>query len=132
MKKLVYGLSVALLLATGVASAAARVYFAEPADGTTVSSPFKVRFGIDEMKLAPAGDMSASTGHHHLIVDGQAVPVNEVVASDPTHLHFGKMQTETTLTLPPGEHTLTLQFANGAHQSYGPELSQTIKVVVKP
>ena len=64
--------------------------------------------------------MLEGTGHHHLIVDGKAVPKGSVVPADATHMHFGKGQTETTLKLPPGKHTLTLQFADGAHQSYGP------------
>ena len=46
-------------------------------------------------------------------------------------LHFGKGQTETELTLPPGSYSLTAQFANGAHQSYGKPMSQTIRVTVK-
>ena len=47
------------------------------------------------------------------------------------HLHFGKGQTETDVTLPPGSYKLTAQFANGAHQSYGKALSQTIRISVK-
>jgi len=53
------------------------------------------------------------------------------VPTDATHLHFGKGQTETEVTLPPGQYALTMQFANGAHQSYGPEMSKTIHVTVK-
>ena len=55
----------------------------------------------------------------------------EMIPMDEKHLHFGKGQTETDVTLPPGQYTLTMQFANGAHQSYGPELSKSIKVTVK-
>jgi hypothetical protein len=82
------------------------------------------------MSVAPAGNMTANTGHHHLIIDGVAVPANEVVSDDKTHLHFGKGQTETMLALLPGTHTLILQFANGEHQSYGSEMSSSIKVTV--
>ena len=35
---------------------------------------------------------------------------------DETHLHFGKGQTEAALTLAPGKHKLTLQFANALHK----------------
>jgi hypothetical protein len=41
------------------------------------------------------------------------------------------MQTETDVTLTPGKHTLTLQFADFAHKSYGEKWSQTIEVEVK-
>lgn len=105
-------------------------------DGATVKSPFRVKFGVDALRVAPAGDATPGTGHHHLIVDGAAVPQGAVVPTDARHLHFGKAQTETEteteLSLPPGEHTLTLQFADGAHRSYGPTLSSTIKVKVRP
>lgn len=109
----------------------AGVSFVTPADGATVSSPVTVKFGLAGLSIKPAGDMSPGTGHHHLLVDQGPVPEGQVIPADAQHLHFGKGQTETTLTLPPGEHTLTLQFANGAHQSYGPALSQSITITVK-
>lgn len=74
--------------------------------------------------------MTPGTGHHHLIINGKALTKGESVPFNETHLHFGKGQTETDLKLPPGDYILTLQFGNGAHQSYGPEMSRTIKVRV--
>ena len=103
----------------------------EPANGATVTSPFKVRFGVQGMVVAPAGDVVAGSGHHHLLINQDAVPSGTVVPVTPQHIHFGKGQTETEVTLPPGTYRLTSQFANGAHQSYGPALSQTITVTVK-
>jgi hypothetical protein len=123
-------LPLVLFSAVAVQAADQQVYFIAPHDGDTVTSPFKVQFGLKGMQIVPAGDMSPDTGHHHLIVDGQPTPAGTVVPADSTHLHFGKGQTETELTLPPGEHTLTLQFADGAHRSYGPQMSKTIKVHV--
>jgi hypothetical protein len=107
------------------------VDFAEPKSGATVTSPFKVKMVVNGMKVNPAGDMTASTGHHHLIVNGGPIKEGESVPFNDTHLHFGKGQTETELTLAPGKYTLTLQFANGAHQSYGSPMSKTIEVTVK-
>lgn len=107
------------------------VSFVEPADGATVSSPFKVKFALKGMDIKPAGDMTAKTGHHHLLINMGAMKAGEMIPMDEKHLHFGKGQTETDVTLPPGQYTLTMQFANGAHQSYGPELSKSIKVTVK-
>jgi hypothetical protein len=116
----------------GVAHAqSARVHFIEPKDGATVTSPVHVKFGVEGMKVAPAGTMTEGTGHHHLIIDGEAVPKGTVVPADDTHIHYGKGQTEADVKLPPGDHTLTMQFADGAHRSYGPEMSSTIKVHVK-
>ena len=113
------------------ADPAPSVSLLEPANGATVTSPFKVRFGVKGMTIVPAGDMTANTGHHHLLINDAAIPAGTTVPADEKHIHFGKGQTETEVTLPPGTYKLTAQFANGAHQSYGPAMSQTISVTVK-
>ncbi len=114
------------------AEAEPSVYFVEPADGATVSQEFNVVMGLKGMTIKPAGDMTENTGHHHLLVDEEPIAEGEVVPpGSPTHLHFGKGQTETTLTLEPGQHTLMLQFADGAHQSYGESLRASITVNVE-
>jgi hypothetical protein len=120
-----------LVLAACCAGAAAQsVNFVEPADGAIVTSPFKVKFAVSGMDVKPAGEMAANTGHHHLVINGPAIKEGEGVPFDDTHLHFGKGQTETEVKLAPGNYTLTMQFANGAHQSYGAGMSKTIKVTV--
>jgi hypothetical protein len=124
-------LSSSILFASSAAFAEQAVSFVEPADGATVSSPFKVKFGVSGMDIKPVGDMSANTGHHHLLINHDSIKDGEVVPVDDTHMHFGKGQTETTVTLPPGKYKLTMQFANGAHQSYGAGMSKTINVTVK-
>lgn len=110
--------------------AGAMVSFAEPADGAEVKSPVKVVFQIEGAEVRPAGELVERTGHHHIIVDGAATPAASAVAKDATHIHYGGGQTEAELELSPGQHTLTLQFADGMHRSYGPELSKTISVTV--
>lgn len=107
------------------------VYFKDISDGDTVSSPLTVKMGVCGKQVQPAGDIVEGTGHHHLIVDGNCIPLGETVPKDASHHHFGKGQTETTLNLTPGEHTLTLQFADGHHGSYGEAMCRTIKVTVK-
>jgi Domain of unknown function (DUF4399) len=107
------------------------VYFTNLKDGAVVTSPFLVQFGLQGKQIGPLGDMNPEMGHHHLIINGPATPSGEVVPANATHLHFGKGQTQTELNLPPGDYTLTLQFGNGAHQSYGAAWSQTIHVHVK-
>ena len=113
------------------AQAAAGVSFVEPADGATVSNPVHVKFAVSGMRVAPAGDLIEGAGHHHILIDGKPLPKGEVVPANDHAIHYGKGQTEADLTLPPGDHALTLQFADGAHRSYGKEWSQTIKVHVK-
>ena len=108
------------------------VYFIEPKDNATVGQEFNVVMGIKGMEIKPAGDMTENTGHHHLLINEEPMAKGEVVpAGSPTHLHFGKGQTETTVTLEPGKHTLMLQFADGAHQSYGEPLRASVTVIVK-
>lgn len=128
MQKILAALAMALAAGT---AAAQSVDFTEPKNGAVVSSPFKVKFAVTGMEVKPAGSMDSNTGHHHLLINGDSMKVGESIPFDETHLHFGKGQTETEVTLPPGTYKLTMQFANGAHQSYGPGLSKTITVTVK-
>jgi len=106
-------------------------YFISPKNGETVAKEFTIKMGIACMKVQKAGELTEGTGHHHLIIDGGFVPETEAVIKDAKHMHFGKGQTETKITLSPGKHTLTLQFADGYHQSYGKVMSKSIEVIVK-
>lgn len=124
----VAALSLALLCPLANAQS---VDFIEPKDGATLPSTFKVRFGLDGMKVAPAGDMTEGTGHHHLLIDIADVPEGVVIPMDDRHRHFGKGQTEAEITLPPGRYRLTMQFADGLHRSYGEKMRKTIEVTVK-
>ena len=47
----------------------ATVYFVNLEDGATVTSPFKVIFGLSGMGVAPAGTEKENTGHHHLFIN---------------------------------------------------------------
>lgn len=143
MKKLLSSLCLAALVVglAGCATPAAmsskaempakRVYFAEPADGATVSSPFKVKFAVEGMDLKPAGDEAPNSGHHHLLINLDAMARGEAIPFTATHMHFGKAQTEAELKLEPGKYKLTMQFGNKDHASYGPAMSKTISVTVK-
>jgi len=112
--------------------AGAKVYFKNLKDGQTVKSPVKIEMGVDGMKLDTAGAIVAGTGHHHLLIDaGDSIPGGQVVPKDSTHLHFGKAQSTAEVTLSPGKHVLTLQFADGIHRSYGSQLATSINVTVK-
>ena len=110
-----------------------KVYFKNLKDGPTVPSTVKVEFGLEGLKVRPAGEdpLDHTSGHHHLIIDGRPIATGKPVPVDDKDLHFGKGQTEAEITLPPGRHTLTLQFADSAHRSYGPKWAATITVNVK-
>lgn len=108
------------------------VFFPNLKDSQEISQPFIVEFGVEGMQVEPAGEKKQGFGHHHLIIDGTFVPQGTVVPMSDVSRHYGKGQTQDTLkTLNPGFHTLTLQFADGFHMSYGEKLSKTIHVKVK-
>lgn len=110
----------------------AEVYFIAPADGATVSGPVTVKFGLKGMGVAPAGIKLDNTGHHHLIIDAALPPVGAPVPTDAQHVHFGKGQTETTLDLEPGKHTLQLLLGDFGHVPHDPVVaSKKITITVK-
>lgn len=124
-------LTTGLLTGCATPAPAQSVSLLEPADGSTVSTTFKVRFGVKGMTVTPAGAIEADSGHNHLLINQVPVPKGESVPFDDQHRHFGAGQTEATITLPPGQYRLTSQFANGAHQSYGAPMSSSIQITVK-
>ena len=110
----------------------ALTYFLSPASGATVSSPFTIRFGLRGMGVAPAGVTTANTGHHHLLIDVETLPPDNLpIPNDANHRHFGLGQTETELTLPPGQHTLQLVLGDALHIPHQPPVrSEKITITV--
>ena len=110
----------------------ARVWLVDLADGAEVSSPLLVKFGAEGIAVAPAGSHEPATGHHHLVIDAELPAYDQPIPASAQYVHFGKGQTETTVELTPGRHTLQLVFANGAHVPFNPPLvSERITVTVK-
>ncbi|WCD80758.1 DUF4399 domain-containing protein [Pseudomonas sp. TUM22785] len=111
----------------------AKVYFIEPADGATVDKTFSVKFGLQGMGVAPAGVDAPATGHHHLLIDVDKEPAMNMPLPMTDNLkHFGKGQTETQVTLPPGKHTLQLLVGDKNHVPLDPPvISEKITVTVK-
>jgi hypothetical protein len=115
----------------------AKVFFGSPADGATVVGALEngkvmvqVAMGASGVAIKPAGPLEDGSGHHHVLIDTPAMPAGEVVPKDEQHVHFGLGQTEASLPLAIGPHTLTLQLADGIHRSYGEGLSASIKITV--
>ena len=110
----------------------AEVYIISPQDGATVTSPVTVRFGLKGMGVAPAGMAFDNSGHHHLLIDADLPPLDAAFPNDAQHLHFGKGQTETTLELKPGKHTLQLVLGDQLHVPHDPAVvSKKITITVK-
>lgn len=108
------------------------VYFVEPQEGDIVPERFDVVMGATGLIIEPAGETEENAGHLHILLDTDFVPAGEVIPADEQHRHFGDGATEVELTLPPGEHTLRLQFADGAHvalegEQYRDEITITVE-----
>jgi hypothetical protein len=125
--------SVALAQERTPSPAGAEVYIISPKDGAIVHSPVLVQFGLKGMGIAPAGVKYDNTGHHHLLIDTEPADLSVPLPATDKNVHFGKGQTETTLNLSPGKHTLQLLFADANHIPHSPPLlSKKITITVKP
>jgi len=83
------------------------------------------------MGVAPAGMELQNTGHHHLVVNGED-DINLDMPLGDNVTHFGLGETETTLTLPPGEHTLQLILGDFLHIPHQPPVkSEKITVIAR-
>lgn len=111
----------------------AQAYILEPADGAVVPETFTVKFGLSGMDLVPAGVEQDNSGHHHLLIDQPELPdLSTSLPSTEQIRHFGKAQTETELTLSPGEHTLQLVLGNYLHIPHdNPVISEPVTIQVK-
>jgi hypothetical protein len=121
----------AMALSETAAPPGASVYFISPKDGDTVTSPFKVQFGLSGMGVAPAGVDKPKTGHHHLIIDATLSPeeLKQPIAADAKHVHFGGGQTEAMVTLEPGQHTLQLVLGDWSHIPFDPPITSPVITV---
>ena len=114
------------------APAGASAYIISPQDGAVISGPVTVVFGLKGMGVAPAGVEHADTGHFHLLIDTGLPPQGAPIPKDEQHLHFGGGQTQTSLTLKPGKHTLQLLMGDANHLSFDPPVvSPVITITVK-
>ena len=110
----------------------AELYVISPKDGETVKSPVTVRFGLRGMGVAPAGVAFENSGHHHLLIDTRPPPFDRPIPADANHVHFGKGQTEATVELAPGRHTLQLLLADHLHVPHDPPvISKPVTITVE-
>jgi hypothetical protein len=107
------------------APANASVYLISPANGATVKGPqVTVVFGLKGMGISPAGMKMDNTGHHHLLIDSELpADLSQPIPANDNSVHFGKGQTETTVTLKPGKHTLQLLLGDHLHVPFNPVLA---------
>ena len=112
--------------------AGAKVYFIEPKSGAEVTSPVAMKFGIEGMEVLPAGTEKEHSGHHHVFIDSALTDLDNPIPADDNHKHFGKGQTDASLDLKPGKHTLQLVLADHNHIPHDPVVkSDVITITVK-
>lgn len=148
MRHTLFAISTAVLFATGCATVQESVDTAKkivagedsgpsvriisPVDGAIVSSPVTVLFGLSGMGVAPAGADVENTGHHHLIVDAPLPDLSLPVPANDNYRHFGNGQTEVSIELAPGTHTLQLLMGDFVHIPHSdPVYSEQISITVK-
>jgi len=138
-------LAAALLIGAGASAAqdaatartkaphGASVFIESPKNGATVGQDVTVKFGAKGIAVKPAGDTAPDSGHHHLLIDEKGLPpLDAPIPNDATHKHYGKGQTEDTIHLAPGTHTLQLDFGDATHRQFDPPIvSKKITVHVK-
>jgi hypothetical protein len=114
--------------------AAERVFFMQPASGATVKSPVQFVFGSEGFTLAavPAGEVKevrAGTGHFHLGVDTDCLPVGQIIPKAAPWIHFGDGKNMIEMQLAPGPHKFAVQAGDDLHQTMA-GLCETISITV--
>ena len=106
------------------------VFFIEPKEGAQVTSPFVVRIGSLGLVAEPAGEVKDGAGHHHIIVDADIWTSTGRIPPNGQYMHLDEGETQATLNLAPGIHTLHMQFAFGNDIPFSPILADTIQITV--
>jgi hypothetical protein len=119
----------AAAMARSPAPPGATVFIFSPENGATLSSPVQVKFGVSGIAIAPAGQMQANAGHHHLLIDTALQNPDQPLPKDAGHIHYGKGQTEALVELEPGQHTLQLVLGDGNHVPHDPPIVSRIVTI---
>jgi len=113
---------------------ASRVFFMEPANGASVKSPVHIVFGNEMFTIAPVpqgevAEVRPNTGHYHLGVDTDCLPVGTVIPKANPWVHFGMGNNSIDMQLSPGMHKLVVQAGDDKHATMT-GLCETITVNV--
>jgi len=114
-------------------SADALVWIESPQDGRRLSSPVTLSFGSSGVEISPAGIERNNSGHHHLLINLQTLPAMDMpLPANAQVIHFGKGQTQATIELEPGVHSLQLLLGNHLHVPHArPVMSDKITITVE-
>lgn len=130
-------------LAGGLAAAACgggdagapAVYFVQPSDGETLSSPVTVVMGVRNIDISPVPEEvhqpRPGLVHHHLGTNTDCLPPGTVVPQAAPWIHFGDGSNEIEMYLEPGEHRLVAQAGDDEHRTIE-GLCEVITITVEP
>jgi hypothetical protein len=115
-----------------------RVFFLEPKNGATVTSPLHMKFGAEGVEIAavPPGEITKAqvrkgVAHYHVGIDQSCLPAGKtIVKGTPSWVHFGDGKDVFDTQLTPGKHKLALQLGDDLHDTM-PGTCQEITVTVK-
>ncbi len=113
-----------------------RVYFVEPKNNATVTSPVHMKFASEGIEISPVppGDLKETrpgVAHYHVGIDQDCLPAGKnIVKGTPSWVHFGDGKNEFDSQLTPGKHKLALQLGDDLHNTL-PGACQVITVNVK-
>src|SRR5215471_3410067 len=113
-----------------------RVFFIEPKNNATVTSPVHMKFGSEGIEISPVppGDLKETrpgVAHYHVGIDQDCLPPGKnIVKGTPSWVHFGDGKDVFDSQLTPGKHKLALQLGDDLHNTM-PGACQVITVNVK-
>jgi hypothetical protein len=113
-----------------------RVYFVEPKNNATVTSPVHMKFASEgiEIGAVPPGDVTTARpgiAHYHVGIDQDCLPPGKnIVKGTPSWVHFGDGKDVFDSQLTPGKHKLALQLGDDLHNTL-PGACSVITVNVK-
>ena len=120
----------------GQAAKKPRVFFVEPKDNATVTSPVHMKFGSEGITISPvpAGDLTTARpgmAHYHVGIDQDCLPAGKnIVKGTPSWVHFGDGKDVFDSQLTPGKHKLALQLGDDLHNTM-PDTCAVINITVK-
>ena len=113
-----------------------RVFFLEPKNGATVTSPVHMKFGSQGIQISPVppGDITTTRpgmAHYHVGIDQPCLPPGKtIVKGTPSWVHFGDGKDVFDSQLTPGKHRLALQLGDDLHNTM-PGACSVITVTAK-
>ena len=113
-----------------------RVFFVEPKNGATLTSPVHMKFGSEgiEIGAVPPGEVTKARpgiAHYHVGIEQDCLPAGKtIVKGTPSWVHFGDGKSEFDTQLAPGKHKLSVQLGDDLHNTL-PNTCSTINVTVK-